>query len=109
MMPLVRPAVEFLSDAGRVNECMALKLLMVNNEITPLTEILLVGPVMGYTSPPVLDALAEGRSGDVERDLGEFIRVIEDGRERNRGSRSRRGALRTWFSSAYGIRREGGP
>ncbi|WP_054857830.1 hypothetical protein [Vulcanisaeta sp. JCM 16159] len=84
LMPLVRPAVEFLSDAGRVNECVALKLLMVNNEITPLTEILLVGPVMGYTSP-VLDALAKGRSVNVERDLGEFIRVIEDGRERNRG------------------------
>lgn len=84
-IPIVKSALEILGNAEKAGNCAAMKLLVINNEVPPITEALLVGPAMGFTSP-VLDALAEGKSDDVEKALDEVVEVIKRGYEGGNGS-----------------------
>ncbi|WP_054854521.1 hypothetical protein [Vulcanisaeta distributa] len=82
LMPIVNSAIQYITNPNLENNgnasCDAVRLLIINNEIPPLTKGLL------YTLL-VLDTLAEGKIDYIRNALNEFIKEIEDVRRRNRG------------------------
>lgn len=85
-MDSVRSAISFIDNKENINGCNALKLLIVNDDIPPVSKALILVELILESPPanPIIEALVEGKSKEIKESLEEFEKNVEERREKDR-------------------------
>ncbi|QIW22843.1 hypothetical protein EWF20_00815 [Sulfolobus sp. S-194] len=87
LMDSVRSAIIFIDDKENINSCNALKLLIVNDDIPPVSKALILVELILESPPvnPIIDALVEGKRKEIKERLKEFEKNVEERKEKGGG------------------------